>query len=453
MKVQFIGAAQTVTGSKTYITTPKSKVLIDCGMYQGVKSIVEKNHQSFPFVPSELDYIFLTHGHLDHCGLIPRLYKEGFRGKILCGHSTKKIAEIIMLDSARIQVSDFLNFKKDKNIRKNLKKNKEVLYDENDVHQCLSLFETYDYDRAIKLDDIEITFRAAGHILGASGIEIAHENQKTYFSGDIGRYNDPIENDPFVPNDMTNIFMETTYGDREHDKADPLEELSKIIKRTIQCDGKLLIPSFAVARTQLVLYYLYQLFTKYPDLKIPIYIDSPMTKKVTDLYLENHHELRPHKEELQAFFEQAKFLKWENEYKKLKKSTRPYIIISASGMVSGGRVLKYIDTLARKENNSIALVGYQGDATIGREISEGAKEVRALGGRIPIRAKVYHLHTLSAHADRNELYQWISTSNKLPKKIILMHGEKIAIKSFKEFLSTKIDSEIIIAKENEILNL
>lgn len=453
MKVQFIGAAQTVTGSKTYISTSKVKALVDCGMYQGVKSIVMKNHQSFPFAPADLDYVFLTHGHLDHCGLIPRLYKEGFRGKILCGHSTKKIAEIIMLDSARIQVSEFLKFKKDKNIRKNLKKVKDVLYDETDVHQCLGHFESFDFNKKVKLEDIEITFREAGHILGATGIEIEHEGKRTYFSGDIGRFNDPIEKDPYIPQNIENIFMETTYGDREHSKKSPIDEFSKIIQETINRNGKLLIPSFAVARTQLVLYYLYELFQKRPDLQIPVYIDSPMTKKVTDLYLENDQELRPNKEELRAFFNQAKFLKWENEYKKLRKSTRPYIIISASGMVSGGRVLKYLDTLARKEENTIALVGFQGENTIGRELSEGAKEVKALGSRIPIRAKVHHLHSLSAHADRNELLNWLEGTNSTPKNIILMHGEESAINSFKDFLSEKFSSKIHIAKENEELNL
>jgi len=453
MKVQFIGAAQTVTGSKTYITLNKMKFLVDCGMYQGTKSVVDKNYSSLSFDAKELDCIFLTHGHLDHSGLIPRLYKEGFRGKIVCSHTTKKIAEIIMLDSARIQVSDFLKHKKDKTTRKELKKNKEVLYDEIDVHRCLELFETFDYNIQHTICETAFTLRPAGHILGASAIEICHGPQITYFSGDIGRFDDPMENRPYIPSKADNLFMETTYGDRLHDKEDPVEQLKDVLQTNKKKQGKILIPSFAVARTQLLLLYIYKLFEKYPDLKIPVYVDSPMTKKVTDLYLDNPHELRPSRDELESYFGIAKFLKWEHEFKKLKRKDSSYIVISASGMVSGGKVLKYLDTIARKEENTILLVGFQGEKTIGRELSQGSKTVVALGSKIPIRAQVKHLHTLSAHADKEELTKWIREIEKPPANIILMHGEKETIQSFKEHLSDKAQGRIIIAKENEIIDL
>ena len=449
MKVQFIGAAQTVTGSKTYIETKKCSALIDCGMYQGIKSIVDKNHSLISFDVTRLDYIILTHGHLDHCGLIPRYYKEGFRGRIICSPATRKIAEIIMLDSARIQVSNYLKHKKDKTIKKSNKKGIEALYDEKDVYSCLELFDEIDYDSEYQVNDISLTLRPAGHILGAAALELKYEDKITYFSGDIGRFNDPMEYDPTVPDSIDNLFMETTYGDRDHDQADPIEQLKKIITETKTNKGKILIPSFAVARTQLLLFYINKLFTKYPETKVPVYVDSPMTKKVTDLYSKFSQELRPSESELEEIFSTATFLKWESDYKKLKKKESTYIIISASGMVSGGRVLKYLDTIGRKSQNTIALVGYQGEGTIGRQLSEGSKEIRLLGSLMPVRSKVVHLHTLSAHADRTELKSWITKIAKKPERIFLLHGELPTMKSFKEYISQDFQTKIHIAKEQE----
>lgn len=453
MKVQFIGAAQTVTGSKTYLQVDNKKILIDCGMYQGIKSIVDKNYNPFSFDPAQVQFLFLTHAHLDHCGMIPRLYKQGFKGKILCTRNTRKLAEIIMMDSARIQQSAFLDFKRDKKVRKSLKKQREALYDENDVRGVLECFETYDFDHKISLGKIDLTFRKAGHILGASSLEIHSNNMTYYFSGDLGRMNDPLEYAPYTPKKVDHLFIETTYGDRLHDKEDPVEELAKILKDNQKSHGRVLIPSFAVARTQLLLRHLYMLFEKYPELKLPIYIDSPMTKKVTDLYLQESGELRVDKNTLQDYFSIAKFLKWQSDYKKLERDQHPCIIISASGMLSGGKVLQHLNTIARNERNHIVLVGFQGEGTLGRDISQGIDIVKTKSGKLPIRAKVHHLHTLSAHADKLELESWIKSIESGPTNLYLMHGEKETVENFKTYIDERFNCKTTIAVENKEIEI
>ncbi|MEX1099425.1 MAG: MBL fold metallo-hydrolase [Bacteriovoracaceae bacterium] len=441
MKITFLGASNTVTGSKTLLELGNQKVLVDCGMYQG-KDSKDLNQKKLGFDPKELSAVFLTHGHFDHCGYLPVLVKRGFKGRIISSRPTREIVQIILEDSANIQ--EYESRKEG---------GREALYDALDVQRTIELFAPKDLGTTYDEKSYSYRFYEAGHILGAASVVFEFEGEKICFSGDLGRKEDLIHLAPDFPKEMDYLVLESTYGDRAHPKTDYLKEFEKHIVRVRQTKGVLLIPSFAVARSQVVLHILAKLFQSQRDLRVPVYFDSPMGNRATRLYAENCHLLKVSKKEFEDDLAQVQFMDFRKDLKRLTKAKGPYILISSSGMISGGRILKHFDMLAKHEKNTILLVGYQGEGTIGRALLENQKEVVLFGHTVNIRAQVDLVESLSAHADRDEMINLIDTCVRPPKKIFLNHGEEQALKNFQKTLAQKFPSEVEIAELDKTYEL
>lgn len=417
--MQFLGAKDTVTGSKTLFEFEDKKILVDCGMYQGLKELQKMNRNSLKIDPCELDAIFLTHGHLDHCGMLPFLAGQGYKKKIYCTKLTRDVATVILQDSAKIQANE-------------VKENPsfEPLYDQHDVEQALALFEVCEFERTYQAHGISFRFSLAGHVLGASSLSLKVQDKDIVFSGDIGRADDLLHPAPVFPNSADYLILESTYGDRVHPDKDPLNDIEVQVKRILSTQGILFVPAFALARSQVVIYLLSQLFAKKPELKIPVYLDSPMAVEMTKLYEKNSKALKISEDDFTKALDIVKLIEFGNDVKKLARAKGPYILVSSSGMISGGRAIKHFDMLAKHEKNSILLTGYQGAGTIGRALLEH-QEIKVLGHKVNLRAHVALMDSLSAHADSEQILQLLAAMKRLPKKIFLNHGEPDSMNSLK----------------------
>ena len=433
MKITFLGAARTVTGSCFLLETDKSKVIIDCGMFQGSKTIAELNRREFLFQPSELTAVILTHAHIDHSGLIPKLIKNGYRGKVLCTKVTKELCEILLPDSAHIQESDFENA-----MRKNKRSGKETkppLYTIDDAYNALKYFQEIPLYEKIKIsEDIVMRYRSAGHIMGAAVVEIyvteADKEIKLLFSGDLGQPNQPIVRDPDEIKRTDYLIIESTYGDREHFEYDKEAELEKIINETYARGGNLIIPAFAVGRTQTLLYYFQKLIqeNRIPDM--PIIIDSPLAIKATDIILRNPQEFDEEASDIYTNqnnklinIKNLRFVETSQESKALNTLDTPAIIISASGMADAGRVLHHLKHNLWRPECSVLFVGFQARGSLGRLILDGTKSVKIMGERISVKAQIHNLRGFSAHADRNQLFDWLKNLECRPSGVFVVHGE------------------------------
>lgn len=433
MQLTFLGAARMVTGSSYLLEIAQQKILIDCGMFQGSKAIRSLNSRSFPYNPSEIDCVLLTHAHIDHSGLLPKLCKEGFKGKILATKVTTELCSIMLPDSAHIQEFDaeIANRK-----GKRAGKNPVVpLYTTEDAYACLKQFSHVFYDHDVVVSpQVRVRFREAGHILGSSLLEIwLTEEEKTVkfvFSGDLGQPNQPIIKDPVYIEEADYIVMESTYGNRLHEDYDKEEALAKVVTSTFNRGGNVIIPSFAVGRTQTILYYLHKLFKakKIPD--IPVIIDSPLAISATDVFVENVHEYDS--EAYDLFFKehddplhmpQLSFTKTAEESKALNELNQPAIIISASGMADAGRILHHLKHNLWRPESSVLFVGYQAQESLGRRLVDGAKRVKILGEEISVRAEIHSMDGFSAHADRKQLLNWLQHFTQKPANVFLVHGE------------------------------
>lgn len=431
LSISFHGGAGTVTGSKYLVRAGNTSVLIDCGMFQGVKYLREMNWKGTGFPPNEPDAILLTHAHIDHTGYLPRLVADGFRGPVYCTPATAEMTRILLLDSAEIQEEDaaYAN-------RKGYSKHKPALplYTVKDVLRAIQLFRTVDYHHPIHLPGgVTATFRNAGHILGSSVVQLdvaqPEGKARLVFSGDLGRYHQPLHTDPEPLPECDALILESTYGDRDHSHEPLAAQIQRAFASVIERKGTILIPSFAVARAQLVTLILRELIETGRLPEIPIHVDSPMASDVTGIYnryLDSEYLDRdiPHTARRSLFPRNVRFHRTVQESKKLNNMGGPRIIISASGMLTGGRVLHHLQRLAPDRRNLIALVGYQAVGTRGRALVDGERTVRMYGIDVPIHAEVVTLNGLSAHADRDELLRWVGTAPKPPKTIFLTHGEE-----------------------------
>lgn len=434
--ISFLGAARTVTGSRFLIMHRDTKILVDCGLFQGLKELRRRNWDPFLINASEIDYIILTHAHIDHSGFIPRLVKQGFRGKIITTEITRELCEILLKDSGFLQEEEarYAN-------RKGFTKHKPALplYTVEDAVKSMQYFHSVERNDFIKLtDDIKFRFRNAGHILGSSIIEMwiqqLDERFKIVFSGDLGRMHTPILQDPEYIREADYLVMESTYGDRLHPEGNPAEELIPIIKEVYRQRSCLLIPAFAVERTQEVIYHLVQLSRegKIPD--IPIYIDSPMAIEVTKLF-EEHREIYD-KEAKDLLMLDGKsifkapnihFTQTQRDSKALNDRRGPMIIISASGMATGGRILHHLKERLPDPKNTVLIVGYQAAGTRGRSLLDGAKTLKIHGDYVPVKAKIKSVSSFSAHADYSESLKWLKGIRKSkPNLVFLVHGENDA---------------------------
>lgn len=424
MKIHFLGAAGTVTGSKTVIEHNNIRILIDCGMFQGIKSLRELNREPLAIEAETIDFVLLTHSHLDHCGWLPKLVADGFDGKIFCTRPTKEISRLILYDSAKIQEEDARRA----NAEQATKHSPATpLYTTEDVDAVIPKFRVVEKDLEIQLEEnVFFKFFYAGHILGACSIELHIDGKILVFSGDIGQDDDVLMFPPQKPTKADYIFLESTYGNRIHPQTNALIELEAIINNTYHNGGTVVIPSFAVERVQAMMYLIWQLKkeNRIPD--IPYVIDTPMGINVLEVFKENRLW---HKLSFEECDEMCKVFTLISDFQdsmNMVYNKKPKVVIAASGMITGGRVLSYLERLIEKPETTVTLVGYQAEGTRGRKLLEGAQEIKMYGKYYPVVAKILLIESLSAHGDQNDLLNWLSELEAKPTKVFLVHGENQA---------------------------
>ena len=432
----FLGGTGTVTGSKHLLTFGDTRILVDCGLFQGMKNLRELNWQRLPVEPRDIDAVVLTHAHLDHCGYLPRLMLDGFRGKILATAATRDVARLILLDSAWIQEKDaeFAN-------RKGFSKHETALplYRVVDAERTLERFVDVPLHQEIALPGgATLLMRRAGHILGAATAQIDIGGVRFAFSGDLGRYDDAVMPDPEAVPEADVIVIESTYGNRLHEQVDPVSALGAIIERTAKRGGTVVIPAFAVGRAQSLIHDLWRLRERGPLRNVPVYLDSPMATSASELLHAHPHEHRLDERDYEAACAAVTYVREVEESKALSANRFPKVIISASGMATGGRVLHHLAAFASDHRNTILFSGHQAAGTRGRKLLEGAREVKIHGHWVPVNAEVTDLPMLSAHADSDELMRWLGGFKRKPRRVFIVHGEPDAAEALRERIQREL---------------
>jgi len=425
IKMQFLGGVQTVTGSKTVFQAGKHKILVDCGLFQGLKDLRLKNREPLPIAPRMIDSVLLTHAHLDHCGYLPLLVREGFRGKIYSSSPTRDLAKLILLDSAKIQEEDaeYANYRK---FSKHTPA--EPLYTQKDVIRTLELFQPMPIGKWHTLPgSIKFRLSPSGHILGSTFIEIEAEGKVTVFSGDLGRMNPVLYDPPTRIEHADFLVVESTYGDRNH--LDPAQteparaKLARIVRETYERGGQVIIPSFAIGRVQELLFLLSGLKREKLIPELPVYLDSPMGVNATRIFTDYPGWHRLDREEIDRLCSDTQIVETRAESVRVMRDAEPCVIIAGSGMVTGGRVLHHLAARLTDERSTVLLVGYQAAGTRGRLLRDGVGELKMHGRYIPVQCRVEELAGLSAHADQSETIEWLRGFKKAPEKTFINHGE------------------------------
>ena len=465
IKLAFLGAAQSVTGSCYLVEASNMRLLVDCGLYQE-RELRGRNWAPFPVSPETIDAVLLTHAHLDHCGLLPKLVREGFHGPIYCLAATAEIAEIMLLDSANLQQED-AEFKK-KRHRKDSRKGPypEVpLYTIDDAKASFPLFSPVEYRKTVSIGKgIEATFYDAGHVLGSSMIRVRirqnGEERTILFSGDIGRWGKPILRDPTLFEEAAYVLVESTYGDRLSEPSeDAANKLADVINATVKSGGNIVIPSFALERSQEILYYLNKFLLEDRIPHLMVFIDSPMAVSITEVF-EHHSELfdkemvRLMRQKKSPFdFRGLNLVRTAEESKAINRIKGTVIIIAGSGMCTGGRIKHHLVTNISRKESTILFVGYQAAGTLGREIVDGAEKVRILGQHYPVKARVVQINGFSAHADRDELLKWLASLHRPPRRLFVTHGESSIAQHFASLVRGKTGWEVVVPQYQEELRL
>lgn len=435
MRLTFLGGTGTVTGSKYLLEHKGQRLLVDAGLYQGLKQLRLRNWDSFPVAPSEIDAIVLTHAHLDHSGFIPRLVQLGFRGRVYCTSATRDLCALILPDSGRLleEEADFAN-------RHGFSKHHPALplYTEQDAQAALRHFTSREFDEGFEpVPGVRVQLRRAGHLLGAASVRVEWEGRSILFSGDLGRAHDLLMMPPALPEAADTVVIESTYGDRAHADTDPLTELAAVINRTAARGGLVVIPSFAIGRAQALMYCLHLLRQQHRIPDLPAFLNSPMAADATHIYRKHRAEHRLTPEQCEAMCSAARIVNSVEESKRLNDMRFPAVIISASGMASGGRVLHHLKAFAPDDRNSILFAGFQAAGTRGAAMVGGARTVKIHGQQVPIRADVAQLDSLSAHADRDELLAWIGALPSAPQQVFVTHGEPVAADALRQAIEER----------------
>lgn len=449
IKLSFFGAAKNVTGSRYLLEANNTRILIDCGMYQE-RDYRGRNWEPFPVDPSTIDTVLLTHAHVDHCGFLPKLVKDGFKGDIYCTSATAEIAQIVLMDSAKLQFED-AKYKKKRHKREGRVGPYPLipLYTVDDAKDTIRMFQGVRYNKETNIaNNINATFYDAGHILGSAMIKIivkdGDENRSILFSGDIGRPDKVILNDPTVFEEADYVIMESTYGNRYHQEIRDIDDnLEEIVNETHQAGGNIVIPSFAIERSQELLYELNLLLLERRIPALEVFVDSPMANKVTQVF-RNHPELFD--EEMKDLlddnqspfaFSNLRYVNTVQESKAVNNNRGTAIIIAGSGMCTGGRVKHHIANNIANPASTLLFVGYQAQGTLGRIILDGAEEIRLFGKKFPMRMKVKRIEGFSAHAGKDELFNWVTNLKKAPRRVFITHGEEDAANHFSKYLHEK----------------
>ena len=461
-KITFLGAAGTVTGSKYLIEANGKRLLVDCGLFQGPKELTQRNWDKFRIDPATIDWVLLTHAHIDHTGHLPRLVREGFSGPIYANAATHELCELLLLDSAHLQEED-AQFA----ARKGYSTHKPPLplYTVQDAQAALKQFRDIPRADAFTVSpEFSVRPHDAGHILGSSWLQltITENGKKTLvvFSGDLGRYDQSILKDPEPPSRADFLLCESTYGDRDHGTASVPDELADVINRVAKRGGMIVIPAFAVGRTQTLMYYLRELSDAQRIPQLPVYVDSPMAISVTDIYARHREDHDPDftRQEQQGDHDplnlrEVHMTRTVQDSKNINDVVSPCIIISASGMATGGRILHHLAKRLPDSRSAVLLVGYQAEGTNGRALQDGAQYLRIFGEEVPVRAEIVTLDQLSAHAGRNELLRWLSGFSAPPQRTFLVHGEPIALEALRGGIATRFHWPVVVPEYLETFDL
>ncbi|NMG63516.1 MBL fold metallo-hydrolase [Azoarcus indigens] len=446
-----LGGAGTVTGSKHLLTCGGTRILVDCGLFQGLKNLRELNWQRLPLSPRDINAVVLTHAHLDHCGYLPRLVLDGFHGRIFATPATRDVAELILLDSAWLQEKDaeFAN-------RKGFSKHKPALplYRVPDAEQALERFRPTPLHRETELPGgAKLLFRRAGHILGAATAQLDIGGQRIVFSGDLGREDDAIMHAPERVAEADYVVIESTYGNRRHDATNPVEALGKVVERTVQRGGTVVIPAFAVGRAQSLIYDLWLLRRQGRLQNVPVYLDSPMATSVTELMRRHQGEHKLAAADYEAACAAVTYVRDVEASKALSANRYPKVIIAASGMATGGRVLHHIAAFGPDHRSTLLFSGFQAAGTRGRKLLEGAREVKAYGQWITVNAEVTELPMLSAHADSDGLLHWLCGFQRPPKRVFIVHGEAEASEALRERILRELGWAATVPLQDQVFEL
>ncbi len=457
-KITFLGAVGAVTGSKYLVEAGSKRLLVDCGLFQGPKELRQKNWDKLPIDPASIDWIVLTHAHIDHTGYLPRIVRDGFRGAIYANAATHELCALLLADSAHLQEEDARYAAK-----KGYSKHDPPLplYTVEDAQQALTRFREVPRKEGYAISpQFAVKPSDAGHILGSSSLQITiTENGKSgtvVFSGDVGRYGQPILNDPAPIAKADYVLCESTYGDRDHPTASPYDAIAEIVNRVTKRGGVIVIPAFAVGRTQTLMYILRKLEDEQRIPRLQTFVDSPMAVNVTKLYVKHRedHSLQFSQEEMNGNHDplnvhETHMTQSVEDSKKINDVKTPCIIISASGMCTGGRILHHLAQRLPDAKNAVILAGYQADGTLGRYLLSGGKDAHIHGEHIPVRAEIQEVSQFSAHADRTELVRWLSGFTSPPKQLFLTHGEPAAAQAFRGTVEQKLGWRVSVPAQGD----
>jgi metallo-beta-lactamase family protein len=466
-QLRFLGAAESVTGSRHLLEFNHTQILIDCGLYQE-RDLQNRNWEDFGVDPAQVDAVLLTHAHLDHCGLLPKFAKEGFKGKIFCTKATAELAKIVLADAGKLQEED-AEFKRKRHKKANYIPPRPVapLYTAQEAEACFTMFSSIPFEQTFPIGpDINVSFHQGGHILGASIIKIVltldGEERTILYTGDLGRIGKPILKDPAVFDHADYIVLESTYGDRVHTNVeDTKEQLYQAVSDTFNAGGNIIVPSFSIERAQEVLYYMNELLMEDRIPHIMTFLDSPMAVKVTEVF-KKHPELYDKnmarlivQNESPFSFKGLKLVESTRESKAINHIKGTIMIIAGSGMCTGGRIKHHLVNNIFRPESTILFVGYQAAGTLGRTILESkpGDEVRILGQMYTVRARIVQVHGFSAHADKEEMLTWLGNIKNTPRKVFVVHGEKEAAHSFRDFLTEKTGWDVMVPQYQDVVKI